>query len=131
MIIQDLEGKKLTWKARGVCELFDSHRGSTLHQQARKILKTKYPTSNILEEVSIPIKSRKTLFLDFYIPSLSTAIEVHGEQHFKFNPMFHKSKFDFLKQKRNDNDKQQWCEINRINLIILRFDEINQWETQL
>jgi hypothetical protein len=53
------------------------------------MLHEKFPTLQILEEVSIPLRSKETLYLDFYIPLIKKCIEVHGEQHYKFVPFYH------------------------------------------
>lgn len=131
MIVEDLDGNKYEWRARGKTFLFDSSKGSGLHQSARSILKDRFPTIAILEEVSIKVRKRKTLYLDFYIPMRKLAIEVQGSQHFTFSSKFHGSKRDLLKQQKNDREKASWCELNDISLVTLRFDEVKDWENQL
>ena len=126
-----LDNIKKEWKPRGVEYLFDSIRGSKLHQEARKILKEKHKTLAILEEVSIPVRKRKTLYLDFYIPSLSTAIEVQGQQHSSFNSMYHKNVRDFINQKKNDREKAEWCKKNDIHLVELLYNEVKEWKDQI
>lgn len=104
---------------------------SSLHLQARSLLKEVFPTLNILEEVPIPVFRTKTLFFDFYIPLKNVAVEIHGEQHTVFRHFFHRSKLKFLKQKYNDKLKVQWCSINNIELIILWYNESNeQWKSK-
>ena len=130
MLITNLDGKELNWKPRGQQSLFDAG-GSKLHQAARIILKEHYRTNLILEEVSIPVRNRKTLYLDFYVPTFKIGYEIQGQQHYKFTSMFHKSKADFMKQKKNDREKAEWCEINSINLIELKYDEESLWPNQI
>ena len=130
MLIKNLDGKELAWNPRGKGQLFNTN-ASSPHSVTRDLLVKKYPTMTILEEVSIPVRSRKTLYFDFYIPMIRTAVEVHGAQHFSFNSHFHKSKKDFFNQKKNDRDKLEWCEINNIELIELRFDEEKDWVNQI
>jgi hypothetical protein len=127
--IIDLDGNEMCWKPRGRPDT--NTRKSSLHLKTRSVLKTKFPTIRILEEVTIPIKKGKKQYLDFYIPLKQLAIEVHGEQHFAMSSMFHKTKADFIKQKRNDREKEEWCDINGIRLIIFRYDQEGQWEDLL
>ena len=131
MLVQDLDGNSYQWKPRGIRDMFDSNRGSGPHKKARQILKSRFPTLTILEEVSVKIRKKKTLFFDFYIPSRRVAIEVNGEQHYKYNSKFHSSKADFIKQKKNDREKAEWCELNGIQLIELDHKEEEQWEQRL
>lgn len=112
------EGDKSTW--------------STLHITARGILKTQYPTVKILEEVNIPITRRRTLYLDFYIPLYNLAIEVDGQQHYKYTKFFHGSKRKFRKSVDNDYLKEQFCDINGITLIRFKYNEsIDRWRELL
>ena len=115
------------WKINGTEVCLDKRDRSNLHIVARRLLKEAYPTLQVLEETSIPIRKNKTLFLDFYLPIRRLAIEVQGEQHFKFTSVFHKSPQDFIQQQKNDSNKQEWCEINGLELRILRFDDQKNW----
>lgn len=127
MRVKDLDGKEYEWQARGRTFLFGDM-GSSLHKKARLILHGRFPTVTILEEVSIPVRKRKTLYFDFYLPGRKLAIEVHGEQHYSFSSLFHKTKADFVKQKKNDREKAEWCEINGIQLVELSCREQDMWE---
>lgn len=100
---------------------------SFYHKIARVLLKEMFRGYNIYEEVKLPgsVKPAKksVLYLDFFIPNAIMAIEVHGEQHFKYVPYFHKSKAGFAQAKKRDLDKKEWCRINEITLVELRWDE--------
>lgn len=123
MLVTDLDGVKGQWRPRGKEVTQDKRPRSALHKKARKLLKERFPTLIIVEEPPIKVRHRKTLYFDFYIPLRKTAIEVHGQQHYRFNSLFHSSASDFLKQKQNDEDKAEWCEINGITLIVFKYDE--------
>jgi hypothetical protein len=61
---------------------------------------------------------------DFYIPSLRTLIEFDGKQHFQ--PMeFFGGVEAFEKLKINDKIKSDYCEDNFIDLIRIRYDQID------
>jgi hypothetical protein len=60
---------------------------------------------------------------------MRTAVEVQGEQHFKYVPHFHHSQIEFLRQKRKDNEKAEWCKLNNITFHTLRYDQSDkEWE---
>ena len=64
------------------------------------------------------------LQLDFFNASKHIAVEVHGEQHGKFNSFFHNNdRKKFLDQIERDMRKREWCEINEFLLIEIFADE--------
>jgi len=63
------------------------------------------------------------LQLDFFLPTKKLAVEVQGQQHFKFNSFFHKDKAAFLRQLSNDKRKVLWCEANKICLVKINWGE--------
>ncbi len=129
MLVIDLEGKESKWKISGKSINIDTRPRSSLHKKARVLLKGTYPTLQILEEVSIR-PNRKVLYLDFYIPLRKTCVEVHGQQHYKFTPHFHSNRQGFLRSKINDREKEEWCVLNKISFIVLKFDEVDSWKDQ-
>lgn len=132
MNIIDLDGNSISWQLTGHISKGRMLNKSSFHLSARKIISETFPTLQILEEVPIPIRKSETLYLDFYLPLTKTCIEVHGEQHFKFTPFYHASMMAFLKSKRRDDDKKNWCEINNIKYIMLAYNEsIEEWEKKL
>jgi len=109
-------------------------RRSFYHLQARELIVELFHPYQVLEEVTLPGSSmkRSKLALDFLIPSCTIGIEVHGEQHFKYTPFFHKSKAGFAQAKKRDLDKKEWCRINDIKLIELRWDEsVEYWREKI
>lgn len=64
----------------------------------------------------------KTLYFDFYIPSLETYIEYNGVQHYK--PVKFFGGEDQLRvQQYNDSLKKDFCEKEGKNLLVIRYDE--------
>lgn len=57
------------------------------------------------------------LELDLYNKDLKLAIEVQGDQHYKFTPFFQKNKEAFLNQRYRDEIKKIYCKQNGITLI--------------
>lgn len=100
---------------------------SSFHLEAREILKGLYPTLQIIEEVPVHIRKSEILYIDFFIPLIRKCIEVHGEQHYQFIPFYHRSNIDFLKQKKRDRDKKEWCSINNLSYIELPFNKKEEW----
>ena len=100
---------------------------SYYHKIARELLHDIFSGYSVYEEVKLPgtvnPAKKSVLYLDFYIPNRIMGVEVHGEQHFKYVPYFHKSKAGFAQAKKRDLDKKEWCRINDITLVELRWDE--------
>lgn len=132
MDIIDLEDNIRKWSLKGYVSKATATNKSSYHIQARKLLHKMYPTLQILEEVSIPLNRKETLFLDFYIPISKKCIEVHGEQHYKFVPFYHTNKLSFLRAQKKDKQKEQWCEKNSITYIALPYNlSVEEWEERL
>lgn len=99
---------------------------SNLHIKAREILKKMFHLNVIIEEFLIPGSNK--LYIDFFLPERSLVIEVHGEQHYKYNSHFYKSRLDFHKAQRRDDIKKDFCNINNLLFIELPFNKIDEWE---
>jgi hypothetical protein len=78
-------------------------------------IKQFFPHEIILEEFVLP--RTNGLSLDFFIPHRKIAFEVHGQQHYKYVDFYHGSREKFVAQKKRDDKKSQWCELNSIRLI--------------
>lgn len=132
MNVVDLDGKPSLWNLTGYVAKGRNLNKSKLHLETRKLLSETYPTIQILEEVPISVRKSETLYLDFYLPLLKKCIEVHGEQHYKFIGFYHNNMLSFLKSKKRDQDKQEWCETNGIKYIALPYSENTvQWKKRI
>ena len=132
MLIRDLEGNSSDWNLRGNITHAKNVNKSSLHLRARNILAQKFPTLQILEEVAIPVRKSETLYLDFYLPLNRLCVEVHGEQHYKFVAHYHNSQLGFIRHKKRDRDKMEWCEINNIRYVELPFNENDEeWTARI
>lgn len=124
MYVKTLDNERVRWKKTNNTR----NKTSQLHQRAREFLKQVFPTAHLMEEVSIPVWRNvvnSTLYLDFYLPMYGLAVEVHGEQHYKFSTKFHKKPNDFMKSRIRDATKAEWCELNDITLVVLPFNKSN------
>lgn len=131
MNILGLDGKSSYWKLSGNITKNTINK-SSLHIKARELLNKLFPTLQVLEEVSIPIRKSETLYLDFYLPLKKTCVEVHGEQHYKFVQFYHNTFLGFVKSKKRDTDKKEWCELNNIQYVDLPFNETEtEWEKRI
>lgn len=137
MKVKGINGKEYTWNLTGY-DVFndDKRKRSRFHIRARNLLKEMFNSYRILEEVKLPgsteLHRKSVLYLDFYIPSVNLAIEVHGQQHYEFCPFFHRSKADFLKGQVRDDDKIEWCRLNDIRLVILKYTESDdEWRQRI
>jgi hypothetical protein len=122
MNIVTLDGDTKKWSLLGTISKNQQNK-SSLHIKARDILVELFPTLQILEEVPAPIRKSEMLYLDFYLPLKKYCIEVHGEQHYKLVSFYHQNLMGFLKSKKRDNDKKEWCELNSIKYIELPYNE--------
>ena len=70
------------------------------------------------------------LSLDFYNSTQKIAVEVDGNQHYRYNKFFHSnSRQNFLNQLKRDEKKEYFCEINQIKLIrVLESDVLDSDE---
>lgn len=128
MNVRDLDGNAHSWHLTGNIANARLTNKSSLHLRARQLISNIFPTLQILEEVTIPLRKSEHLYLDFYLPLMKTCIETHGEQHYKFIPHYHNTLLGFMKHKKRDRDKIEWCNINNIKYIELPFDESDdQW----
>lgn len=134
MKVKDISGYEYDWK---YSKKKGPGRKSNLSLKILDIIVENTGNSSVIQEAKIYIKQRrngqraKILYLDFYIPNFNLAIEVHGQQHYEYNSHFHKTNRDFFQQRRNDEDKTLWCELNSINLLVLKYDECNIWRDQI
>ena len=65
-----------------------------------------------------------SLPFDFYIPSMRICIEFDGKQHYEPISFFGGAE-SFNKLKTNDKIKNDYCEENYINLIRIKYDQID------
>ena len=125
MKITGLDGKEYKWNPSS--KESSSSKRSNLHKNAKELLDILFPYDRILEEVSLVGTNngirRGVLRADFFIPNRNLMVEVHGEQHFKFNKFFFKDKLSFFKAQARDRDKKEWCNLNEIRLVEFNYDE--------
>lgn len=131
MNIVTLDGDTKKWSLLGTISKNQQNK-STLHIKARQLLVELFPTLQMLEEVPAPIRKSEILYLDFYLPLKKYCIEVHGEQHYKMVSFYHQNLMGFLKSKKRDNDKKEWCELNSIKYIELPYNESDiEWKERI
>ena len=103
----------------------DKRKRSKHHIRARQLIRETFHSYRVLEEVKLPgstsANKKSVLYVDFFIPNINKAFEVHGRQHYEHIPFFHNTKADFLLAKARDEDKIEWCELNNIELVTLKY----------
>jgi len=97
---------------------------SKIQHKVKTLLQKHWSKHVVFEE--FPVAGTK-MSLDFYNANKKIAIEVQGEQHTKYVPHFHgKNKINFFSQMRRDQQKREFCDLNKIKLIeIYSTDELN------
>jgi hypothetical protein len=137
MKVIGINGREYVWNLNGYSVAAnDKRKRSKYHVRARNLLKEMYHSYRLLEEVKLPGSTpshrKGVLYLDFYVPQIMLAVEVHGQQHYDYTPFFHKNKADFAIAKAKDEDKIEWCELNKIDIIVLKYSETDeQWREQI
>jgi len=104
---------------------------SKLHELALDLIRKTFPLYHIVEELPIKPYLNQTLYIDIFIPQLSRAFEVQGQQHENFNSYYHSDKSDLFKQRRLDNLKKQWCQVNNITLTELLYSDKRNWSKKI
>lgn len=103
---------------------------SDLHEKAESILKELIPSISLYHEVYIPGCADK-IYIDIMVVDFKLAIEIQGQQHYKYNTFFFKDKKDFLKAQKRDKLKKEWCDKNKYTLIELKYNEESEWKNQI
>jgi hypothetical protein len=88
------------------------------HFLTGKILRHLFPYQKLEEEVPVG-----RLWIDWLMPHMNIACEVHGQQHLEFNPHFHNTMADFVKGQENDWQKSEMLESQDISLFVIYHDE--------
>lgn len=94
---------------------------SELHLSTRLLLKKIFPTFPILEEVFLP--GCGGLYADFFLPKQKCVVECHGKQHYEYVYHFHRDYAGFAKSKKRDNDKREWCLLNKFYYVEIPYYE--------
>jgi hypothetical protein len=132
MNVKTLDGNTSKWALSGHISKATITNKSEPHLKTRQLLIELFPTLQLLEEVPVPIRKSETLYLDFYLPLKKYCVEVHGEQHYKFVPFYHNNLLGFIKSKKRDNDKKEWCFLNGIKYIELPYNEsVTEWKERV
>ena len=98
---------------------------SKIQKRVKDLLHSHWISDIVFEEFPV-LGTRMTI--DFYNANKKLAIEVDGNQHYKYNKFFHSnSRQNFLSQLQRDEKKEYFCEINKIRLVrILESDTLNE-----
>ena len=114
-VVKNLKDSLIKW---------DSKSRSKLQQGVKLFLKKYWQGDVVFEEMRI---AGTRLSLDFYNANKKIAIEVQGQQHFKYTPFFHNTRNAYLKQIKRDVSKIDFCNLNNIKLIeIYPSDTLNK-----
>jgi hypothetical protein len=104
-VVKNLKKTLIKWDAKS---------RSKIQKNVKDFLKPFWLGDVVFEEMKV---AGTRLSLDFYNANKRIAIEVQGEQHFKFIPFFHGNRNTYLKQIKRDVKKIEFCEINNITLV--------------
>lgn len=130
MKVKGLNGREYQWKLTNKQVVSETRPRSAGHKLARELLQKLFPFEVALEEVTIP-GCETALYLDFVVVRQKLVIEVQGEQHRKYNPHFHRTPAGFVKQRKRDQAKRDWCAINGLKLAELHDNRLEEWPTRI
>ncbi len=101
---------------------WDANCKSGIQKDVKNVLFNHWFADVVFEE--FPVAGTRLTF-DFFNASKNIAIEVDGNQHYKYNKFFHSnSRQNFLAQLKRDEKKEYFCELNKIKLIRILESEI-------
>lgn len=110
----------------------DQNIKSAPQRRAEELLRSIYPRTTFLTEVTARLDRRTTVRLDIFITVFRLAIEIDGRQHTEYTPFFHKTEMEFFRAQQRDSQKEEWCKINGITLVRLKSDERDgEWERRI
>jgi hypothetical protein len=131
MRVTGLDGKEYLFQKKTKAD----NKKSQWHIKAVELIKEMFPNQTVMEEVELPGTKDKgllrNLYADIFLPNLRLLIEVHGEQHYSYNPFFHNTEMDFWKQKKKDSHKKKWCEINDVIYVELPYNDSDNWKRRI
>lgn len=133
MKFKGFDGREYSYRLK-YKDFKESQNCSKPHRKVRELLNILYPGIGVVEELILKgskTEKNKTLKADFYIPSLNLIIEIHGQQHYKYTPFFHKTKLDFVQGMARDRTKIDWCHLNGIDIVVLNDNEEDKWRDQI
>jgi very-short-patch-repair endonuclease len=98
---------------------------SKIQKNVKNLLRDYWFSDVVFEE--FPVLGSK-MTIDFYNANKKIAIEVDGDQHYKYNKFFHNNdRINFLSQLKRDQKKEDFCKINNIKLVrIIESDTLNK-----
>ena len=111
-----------------ICRRISGSKMSKLEALVTKELENYFNNDEILPQHEINIfdkifnKSRK-IIVDIFIPSINTFLEIDGEQHTNFIPLFHHKYSDFIRQVNRDNCLINYCKENNIILLKIPYKD--------
>lgn len=77
----------------------------------------KYTVRENIRPDWLTTKNGDRLELDFFIDELDIAIEVQGDQHYRFVEFFHENVTGYIEQVERDKQKRKICDLKGIKLI--------------
>lgn len=98
--------------------------GERLVSKALMGANIKFRSEHIFDDCVNP-KTNCNLRFDFYLPDHNTCIEFDGRQHYEYTPEFHglDKKKGLEDQQYRDSVKDDYCQINNIKLIRIKYDQ--------
>lgn len=107
------------------CPICKSSRGERLIKSFLDYNEIEYKIHHQIK-IDQRLFSRNNFRIDFYLPKYETFIEFNGVQHYKHTPYFHRDEDAFGRQVDRDKRLRQYCKQHKINLIEIKYDQIEK-----
>lgn len=124
MKIKNAYGRETNINATKYCVDWDK-KVSKPQKAVKDILRPFWAGHLVLEEFRIPSSKLRVDLLNL---SLGIVVEISPSSSHKYNPFFHKNRFNFLASKKREFHKVSWSELNGFVYIEVGDVELNSPE---
>lgn len=122
MTLYNIKGKLVKKPVEKYRINWDKNSRSNIQYATKQFLKPYWIGHVVYEEFPVFGTKLKVDIINF---TRKIAIEVQGDQHYKFNKFFHGNRNNFLGSILRDSSKLEWFQLNGITLIEILQDEVD------
>lgn len=122
MTFKTLTGKTVSKNCHKYRIDWDKEERSKIQTKVKKFLQPYW--KNYIVFAEFPVFGTK-LKIDIFNASKLIGIEIDGQQHTKYVEHFVGNRVGYLNLIKRDVKKEEWCEVNEINLLRINYDEVD------
>lgn len=117
----DIKGRRRTKSLIKNKVDWDKKCRSNIQKTVKDFFKEHWFYDFVVEEMTVVGTKLK---IDLYNHTKKIAVEVQGQQHDVFVAHFHGTRTGFAKQLDRDAIKADWCDMNGINMVYIRSEDL-------